>query len=781
MTGNLVETLVAGREWLRAHDPDYGAVRRAARTALIMPAVFALGAKAIGNPVLATFAAFGSFAMLLLVDFTGSIKDRLFAQAALGVACAVLICFGTLASHTAWLAAAAMALVAFAVLFAGVVSSVLASATTTLLLAFILPVSLPGPASSIPDRVAGWGLAAAASLLAISLLWPAPARNPVRTAVIAACRAMADRLRAEVAYVMSSGAANAEEAHRAAVARSDDAMHRVQRVFLATPYRPTGLATDARAVIRLVDELRWLSSLVLRSAPVHHPPRRTPQVCAVKVAAADVLEGAAELLQTPRRAGHGLSAALAEMRSALADLEQATLTLLPARTAASHDGKEHAQEVVSSLDPSFRAQELSFVVAQIATNTEFAAAAARRSWRDRLLGRQPEGFDGPFTSARARAAAHLERTSLWLHNSLRGAVALGLAVLVADLSSVQHGFWVAFGTLSVLRSNALSTGQSVLRALAGTAAGFLVGGALVYLIGTNTAVLWVLLPFAILLAGLAPATVSFAAGQAAFTLTLLILFNIIAPAGWRIGLVRAEDVALGGVVSLAVGLLFWPRGAVAALGRALAAAYVDSAHYLADAVAYGVGRCDPTGPQAAAPREQAERAAAAARRLDDTFRGYLSERGAKPAPLAEVTGLVTGVVGVRLTADAVLDLWDRDGAPQGDRSAARRQLMIAAANLTGWYDHFAAGLTGSKEIPEPLAPDQVTDGQLVTAVGHDLQDSDGQATLTGVRVIWTGDHLDAARRLQAALVEPARTAVSEPGGRLRDELLPWHREQLSRR
>ena len=199
LAGNLGETLAAGKEWLRAHDPDYGALRRAARTALIMPAVFALGDKAIGNPVLATFAAFGSFAMLLLVDFTGSIKDRLFAQAVLGVACAVLICLGTLASHTAWLAAVAMALVAFAVLFAGVVSSVLASATTTLLLAFILPVSLPGPASSIPDRVAGWGLAAAASLLAISLLWPAPARNPVRAAVIAACRAMADRLRAEVA------------------------------------------------------------------------------------------------------------------------------------------------------------------------------------------------------------------------------------------------------------------------------------------------------------------------------------------------------------------------------------------------------------------------------------------------------------------------------------------------------------------------------------------------------------------------------------------------------
>ena len=47
--------------------------------------------------------------------------------------------------------------------------------------------------------------------------------------------------------------------------------------------------------------------------------------------------------------------------------------------------------------------------------------------------------------------------------------------------------------------------------------------------------LWLLLPVAVLIAGLAPATISFAAGQAAFTLTLLILFNILAPEGGRSG------------------------------------------------------------------------------------------------------------------------------------------------------------------------------------------------------------------------------------------------------
>jgi uncharacterized membrane protein YccC len=753
--------LADARRWWSSHDPDQAAARRAARTALIMPAMFALGSRVIGNPALATFAAFGSFAMLLLVDFSGPIKDRLLDQAALALACAVLICLATLASQTAWLSAVSMALVAFVVLFAGVVSSVLAGATTSLLLSFILPVTLAGPVASIPMRVAGWGLAAAASLPAIALLWPAPQRTPVRNAAIEACRAIAERLRADIAYMAGVGGPDAEKAHDLAIVRANDSVAAVQSRFFATPYRPTGLSTDARAVIRLVDELRWLNEIVLRATPKRHSTRPAPNVWAVKSAAAEVLDRAADLVDRPAGPREPLRQALSQMRSALAELERATVALLPAESAPLGTAESAAPGIVSSLDPSFRAQELSFVVAQIATNADFAAAAARRSWIDRLLGRQPEGLQGLLTAAHERAGAHVTRQSTWLHNSLRGAVALGLAVLVADLSSVQHGFWVVFGTLSILRSNALSTGQNIVSALLGTTAGFVVGGALVYLIGTNTALLWVLLPVAVLFAGLAPATVSFAAGQASFTLTLLILFNLLAPAGWKIGFVRVEDVALGGSVSLAVGLLFWPRGAAVALGRALAQAYSATASYLHHAVAYGVGRCDPSGPQPAPPRTQALDAAAASRRLDDTFRGYLSERGSKPAPLSEIAELVTGVTGIRLAADAILDLWSMDDGPRGDRSAARRELVSAATNVTHWFDRFAASLTDGEAVPDPLAADQAADGRLVEAVARDLRGSDGNATATGVRVIWTGDHLDGVRRLQRILVDPARAAVSQ--------------------
>lgn len=126
-----------------------------------MPAMFAVDEGVIGNPALATFAAFGSFAMLLLVDFGGPMRERLQAQAALAVAECVFVCIGTLASQSLWLAAASMAVVGLGVTFAGIASSVLAGATTSLLLSFILPVTLAGRAyrCRIGWQAGAWPLA----------------------------------------------------------------------------------------------------------------------------------------------------------------------------------------------------------------------------------------------------------------------------------------------------------------------------------------------------------------------------------------------------------------------------------------------------------------------------------------------------------------------------------------------------------------------------------------------------------------------------------------------
>jgi hypothetical protein len=178
-----------------------------------------------------------------------------------------------------------------------------------------------------------------------------------------------------------------------------------------------------------------------------------------------------------------------------------------------------------------------------------------------------------------------------------------------------------------------------------------------------------------------------------------------------------------------------------------------------------MSRGDPGAPALPAVAGDATRAAAASRRLDDAFRTYLAERGTKQLPLADVAGLVTGVVGLRLEADAVLDLWRGDDDQAGaDEATARQEILGTAERVTGWYDDLATIVITGGELPQPLAQDEAADGRLVRAVRRDLLGDDGRATATAVRMIWTGDHLDVVRRLQAAILSPARATAGPPAG-----------------
>ncbi|MEY9951460.1 FUSC family protein [Leifsonia sp. EB34] len=775
-------------DWVRRHDPDFAALRRAGRAAIVMPLLFAFGSLVLHDGQVATFAAFGSFAMLLLVDFSGPLVDRVQAQLALAVAGAVLVCLGTLASRPVWLSAVAMAVVAFAVLFAGSVSSVTASASTSLLLAFILPVTLPGTVASIGPRLLGWGIAAAVAVVAIVVLWPAPAREPLRGPAVDACRALAARLRAEAAAMLRAGSPDLAEERDRAIAEADAAVGALHTAFLRTPYRPTGLSTSARTIVRLVDELNWLNSVIAQfdhvkitaatPGPVH------VAAFEVKSTAAAVLEEGAGLLAQHAGDPAALDSALALLTEARTGVEAATMSLPVGPDP--DGGRLVAEEVVTALDPGFRAQELAQAVETVAGNIALTARAERRTWWQRLLGRQPGDLAGPVAAAAERASGFLGWNSVWLRNSIRGAIALGLAVLLANLTGVQHSFWVVLGTLSVLRSNALSTGQTVLRGVVGTAVGVLLGALAMLVIGDNRVVIWVLLPIAILVAGVAPAAISFAAGQAAFTILLVLLFNLIAPSGWTVGLIRIEDIALGCAVSLVVGLLFWPRGAAASLRQALAEAYRESVRYLGATVAFGLGRCDANATEQPELRQQALRAAAAARRLDDAFRTYLGERGSKQRPLAEVSASVGGVAGVRLASDAILDLWRRQEAPEKagaetaaenadkGRADARLPLEASLARLDGWYQQLAASLVAGEPLPAPLQPDPEDRRRLADVVADDLGDDSGHIVARAVRIIWTGDYLDVVRRLESVIVGPVDALGDDlvagrrgPGSRLR--------------
>jgi len=538
------------------------------------------------------------------------------------------------------------------------------------------------------------------------VLWPAPTREPLRGPAADACRALAARLRAETAYLLSGDDPDLLAERDRTRAVGDDAVASLHATFLATPYRPTGLSTPARTIVRLVDELTWLNAVIAQFDRLGQAPSGVPEpiheaAWTVKNAAADVLDESAIVLAEHAGDPAALEDALRRLAGARAQVEAAMLTHPPTRRSdtAGQGGGERGDEagdggwMITALDPGFRAQELAYAVATVAGNISLTARAERRTWWQRMLGRQPGDLRGPVVAAAERASGFVGWNSVWLRNSIRGAIGLGLAVLLAKLTGVEHAFWVVLGTLSVLRSNALSTGQTALRGVLGTVVGVIVGAGALFVIGGNPVVLWIVLPVAILIAGVAPAAISFAAGQAAFTIVIVLLFNIIAPTGW-----------VGGETT----------------------------------------------------RVQSLRAAAASRRLDDAFRTYLAERGTKRRPLAEVSASVTGVAGVRLAGDAILELWDGQEVAGGGTAEAGRVLDASVARLERWYGELATQLAAREPLPQPAPKDPSAPARLADAVADDLESGSADAMGTAVRVIWTADYLEVVRRLQSAIVPQAR-------------------------
>jgi hypothetical protein len=253
--------MAAWRTAFRVHDPGLGFLRSAARAAIVMPAVFALADKVIGDPQLATFAAFGSFAMLVLVEFGGPVRMRLIAYVSLACVGAANIAIGTLCSRNPWLAAAAMALIGFVILFSGVINGYFAAAATAALLTFILAVMLPTPASALPARLEGWALAAAAGTAAQLLIWPQRTQASLRSAAARAAGALADLAASELARNAHTIADRLSNAGRT--------LRQLRAAFLAAPHKPSGPTGREAALNSLVDELDWVLAVL---APPAQPP-----------------------------------------------------------------------------------------------------------------------------------------------------------------------------------------------------------------------------------------------------------------------------------------------------------------------------------------------------------------------------------------------------------------------------------------------------------------------------------------------------------------------------
>ncbi len=145
--------------------------------------------------------------------------------------------------------------------------------------------------------------------------------------------------------------------------------------------------------------------------------------------------------------------------------------------------------------------------------------------------------------------------------------------------------WIVLGTLVALRFDAAGTSRTAAAVLIGTIVGFVLASGVVYIVGTNELVLWVLFPIAVFLAAYTPNSISLAVGQATFAVYGVILYALYLPSGFTTAEYRLFDVFLAMVVSLAVSALLWPRGVVPLVDSTLQAAATKAGTYLVNAIA----------------------------------------------------------------------------------------------------------------------------------------------------------------------------------------------------
>ncbi len=563
--------------WLKADAPDYINVRKGARAAVTAPIVLIIGLYVIDDQSVALYAVFACVVGLNFADYGGPVPARARAYLAMIVLGGAAAALGAALAFNAALAVLGMFVVGFGATFLSSFGGYAPLHVPGIALAYSLSVLEPLSELDLAPRLIGWGFGGAAALVAALVLWPLDRR----TGLIDAAADLIDALRDTVDHLADPR----DDAFGVRVENLRNAATAIQQRS-ATPLRPYGPTERELALFKLIENLQY--AVVLVAEVAEHGVTSDDDVTLELIDAAlarssSVLHGTV----APHDALDRLPSLDEALVAGRRDVERSLASVSP------HDS------AIAIVEAKMWLRAMLHVTIWIEFDTAHAMSPNVRGTPSIETAPEIEREASDGTSALIRrtwifVTHDLDPHGVILLNSVRAGSALAVAVLLAEVLPVEHGFWIVLATLLVLRSSAATTSTTALAAVTGTVVGVVISAGFVLLADDWTGVLWVVFVVSLGVSGYAPARLGVATGQGAFAVLVVALFMLLDLPGFGTGIVRIETVTIGAVVAAALSLVLWPRGARGMLARSVATAYRDAGR----AVVAAVGADDDERAQA---------------------------------------------------------------------------------------------------------------------------------------------------------------------------------------
>ncbi|MDP3972760.1 MAG: FUSC family protein [Candidatus Nanopelagicales bacterium] len=747
---------------MKIHDPHYLALRRGIRVAIFLAPAFALSNNVLHLGSGALYTSFAVFSLTTFADYGGPLVRR--AKAYLGAALAgvVLIAIGTAVTHSIWSAVIGSVLVTFVLFFAGVLRGYFVASAIPVLLPFVIAVtSGPVDIRTMLFNQLGWFIGAISALIAALVVWPAHPRRTMQKGLATALKSAARAIRA---MFVAAGSPNTDAGQR--IRELISANEDLHATYLGWLTRPGAANQQDRALIQLVDQVDRLKTLLkwelhAESETYVHDVELAETTATAIDQCADALLG-----RGPAPDPNDLDLARSRHREHIQNM------------AAQAVGRGDVESVVRRADSGWQIRALAGSAELACINTTLATGGkpVRQqggSWTSNIVPKST--FD---VRPGRLLLDNFTLSSPWMRNSLRAAAAVGMATALAAMTGVDHGFWVVLGAISALRFDAMGTGRNALQVVAGTIIGFLVSVAAVTIIGDEAGWYWVLLPIVAAFAAYAPGALSQLAGQAAFTLFVIVFFAIVLGPQFQTSEFRVIDVGLGLVASLIMSALLWPRGVNAQVVVGLRKAMQAATDCLLSA-------CDAAleGPDFVKTAEEARvTAAAALARAEEAFDLALSQAGPRQLNI-RAWSMISNCAGQLLMGSQIVTLMARLGLNDLRCPGVADTMLATTHHLRARMNRFLGQLESLDQGRVSIASDSTyfadhptDDGMLGDPISRLRREvtkcvtsqapgdsSDRGASI--VRMIWIQDwliHLDwVARRVER--IRPVSPGAGQPG------------------